>query len=144
MDVRFCASRRASGSEGIGYGAAARTAASILAFMSGSLDETITERTAPLSVNVMRAVAVLPAESVGVSQTRLILFSKSLLAVDAIFFASAFFCAASSAAFLADEALASSAARSRASASDLALASALAFASAAALFFLLDVHAACF
>ena len=103
--------------------------------MSGSLEFTITDRTEPLSDKVTRAVADLPAESEGVSHARRILFSKSFFAVDAIFFASAFFCAASSAAFLADDALASSAARSRASASALALASAFALASASALRF---------
>ncbi len=76
-----------------------------LAFISGSLEFTITERTEPLSDKLItRAVADLPPESEGVSHARRILFSKSRFAVDAIFFASAFFCAASSAAFLADEA----------------------------------------
>ena len=91
VDVRFCASRRASGSDGIGYGAAARTAASILAFISGSLELTMIERTAPLSVSVIRAVADFPVEPVGVSQARLILLSKSRFAVEAICLASAFF-----------------------------------------------------
>ena len=70
--------------------------------MSGSLELTSTDRTAPLSESVTRAVAVLPVEPAGVSQARLILFSKSRLAVEAICFASAFFCAASSAACFAD------------------------------------------
>jgi biopolymer transport protein TolQ len=43
--------------------------------MSGSLELTITERTAPLSESVTRAVAVLPVEPAGVSQARLILFA---------------------------------------------------------------------
>ena len=55
---------------------------------------TTTERTEPLSVKLIRAVAVLPAEPEGVSHTRRILFSKSRFAEDAIFLASAFFSAA--------------------------------------------------
>src|SRR5690606_1215813 len=91
VDVKLRASRRASGSEGIGYGAAARTAASTLAFMSASLEFTMTETTPPLSFKVTRAFAVLPDEPTGVSQARLILLVKSRFAVDAIRFDSAFF-----------------------------------------------------
>src|SRR5690606_40209814 len=110
VEVKLRASRRASGSEGIGYGAAARTAASTLAFMSESLEFTMTETTPPLSFRVTRAVARWPDDPTGISQARLILFSKSRFAVDAIRFDSAFFCAASSAACLAAEALASASA----------------------------------
>ena len=100
--------------------------------MSESLEFTMTETTPPLSFRVTRAVARWPDDPTGVSQARLILFSKSRFAVDAIRFDSAFFCAASSAACFAAEALASASALAFASASALRLASASAFALASA------------